>query len=55
MTELELLDRESRQEMKEVCAGCPVQNACRVFVTGARIEAAFWGGHWQAPRRRRAA
>ena len=54
-TDLELVDRESRQQMKEVCEGCRVRNACRVFVTGARIDAAFWAGRWQTPRRRRAA
>lgn len=54
-TDLELVDREARQEMKGICEGCVVSNACRVFVTGARIEAAFWAGQWQTPRGRRAA
>ncbi|WP_419706851.1 WhiB family transcriptional regulator [Promicromonospora sp. NFX87] len=31
--------------MSRVCAGCPLRDACRVYVAEARITGGFWAGH----------
>lgn len=38
-------------EAKNICASCPVQQACRVFATATRQEYGIWGGLTEDERR----
>jgi hypothetical protein len=36
-------------EMRTVCAGCPVHDACRHHVVETRVVGGFWAGSWRNP------